>query len=228
MIGRFNIDPPDIDDLLSEMVESHRAKTGQDYGAILLFGLWGTVDCSPEVRLYAAYRHLGENPEDGPAWLETARVHLEAGEPNKGLAILDEIERLDNPGLYPNLFSEDPQAHRALLLADSGQLDASLEILDSLRGRHGDSPVYHYATGSVLHERGDFLGAGASYEEALETLDEFRLEVQEEEMLEDLNVDFPETERFVQAALDRVRQSLPFTGERPLDLSGFRTEDAWV
>lgn len=228
MIGRFNIDPPAIDDALSEMVESHRATTGQDYGAILLFGLWGTVDCSPEVRLYAAYRHFEENPEDGPAWLETVRVHLEAGEPERGLAILDELERLDCPGLYPNLLSEDPEVHRALVMADSKQLEAALEILDSLRGRHGDSPVYHYAIGSVLHEQRDFLGAAASYEEALEMLDEFRLEVQEEEMLEELNVDFPAAERFIKVALDRAKEKAPFEGGRPLDLSGFRAEDEWA
>lgn len=228
MIGNFNIDPPKIDDALSQMVESHRANTGQDYGAILLFGLWGTIDCSTEVRLYAAYQHLAENPEDGPAWLETARVHLEANEPEQALAIVDELERLDCPGLYPSLFSEDPEVHRALIMADSGQLDAALEIFDSLRGRHGDSPVYHYAIGSVLHEKKDFPGAAASYEEALETLEDFKLEVQEEDLLEELSVDFPVADRFIKSVLDKAKAKQPFEGERPLDLSGFRTEDEWA
>jgi hypothetical protein len=51
MIGRFDLDAPAVDAGVSEMVESNRAKTGQDYNAILLFGLWGTADCSAEVRL---------------------------------------------------------------------------------------------------------------------------------------------------------------------------------
>lgn len=225
MIGRFEVDPPEIDDSLSQMVESHRMKTGQDYGAILLFGLWGTVDCSPEVRLYAAYRHLAENPEDGPAWLETARTHLEDGDAGRALAILDELERLDEPGLYPNLYSEDPEVHRALVLADTGQLDPALELLDSLRVRHGDSPVYHYTVGTVLHQKKDFHGATASYEEALETLEDFRREAEEEDMIEDLNVDFPMAKRFINATLELAKKEKPFRGERPLDLSGFSVED---
>lgn len=229
MIGRFAIDPPVIDDSLSQMVESHRMKTGQDYGAILLFGLWGTVDCSPEVRLYAAYRHLAENPEDGPAWLETSRTHLEAGESERALAILDELERLDEPGLYPNLFSEDPEVHRAFVWADTGRLDQALELLDTLRVRHGDSPVYHYTVGTVLHGKGDFHGAGASYEEAREALEAFRREAAEEDMLDELNVDFPAAERFIDAASERAKKELPFEGERPLDLSGFMVEeDEWA
>lgn len=221
MIGRFEIDTPAIDDSLSQMVESHRMKTGQDYAAILMFGLWGTVDCSSEVRLYAAYRHLSANPEDGPAWLETARVHLEAGEAERALDIIAELERLECPGLYPNLYSEDPQVHRALILADSGRLGAALEILDALRGRHHDSPVYHYTLGSVLHENGDFHGAVAAYGEALEVLEDFRREAEEEDMLDEMNVDFPAAAAFIAAAGNAAEKRRPFDGERPLDLSGF-------
>ncbi len=145
MIGDFDIDPPAIDDSLSQMVESHRAKTGQDYNAILLFGLWGTVDCSTEVRLYAAYQYLAGNPADGPAWLETARVHLEAGEAERSLAILDELGRLGAPGLYPNLYSEDPDAHRVYVMAELGRLDAALEALDALSSSAPVSlPVLHF------------------------------------------------------------------------------------
>ena len=224
MIGRFEIDPPAIDDSLSQMVESHRAKTGQDYGAILFFGLWGTVDCSPEVRLYAAYRHLADNPEDGPAWLETARTHLEAGEAERALAIVDELQRLDCPNLYPRLYSEDPEVYRAHILADAGRLDQALEILDGLRVAHGDSPVYHHTLGSVLREKGDYAGADAAYGEALEMLDDFRREMLEEDMLEDLDVDFPAAAAFLEAARKAARAETPFAGERPLDLSGFREE----
>jgi tetratricopeptide (TPR) repeat protein len=225
MIGRFAIDPPAIDDSLSQMVESHRMTTRQEYAAILLFGLWGTVDCSAEVRLYAAYRHLAENPDDGPAWLETARVHLEAGEAEQAMAIIDELERLDCPGLYPNLFSEDPEAHRAFILADSGQPAAALELLDAMRAWHGDSPVYHYAAGSVLHERKDFPAAVAAYDEALEALEDFRREMEDED-LDDGMVDFPAARRFIEAMRDAAERELPFSGERPLDLSGFRDEPA--
>lgn len=224
MIGRFSIDPPAMDDALSQMVESHRMKTGQDYAAILFFGLWGTVDCSAEVRLYAAYRHLAEHPEDGPAWLETARVHLESGEGDTALSIIEELERLDCPNLYPGIFSEDPEVHRALILADSGGLEQALEILDALRGRHGDSPVYHYALASVLHERKDFPGATAAYAEAKEALDDFRREAEEEDMLEDLNVDFAAAGSFIETARKKAENGRPFDGDRPLDLSGFVEE----
>ncbi len=224
MIGRFEIDAPPIDDELSQMVESHRMKTGQDYGAILLFGLWGTVDCSPEVRLYAGYEHVKINPEDGPAWLELERVHLEAGEPDAGEAILDELERLGCPNIYPNLYSEDPEAHRAHLLADTGRPDRALEILDELRARHADSPVYHYTIGTILQEKGDFAGAGAAFAEALEMLDEFRREMEEEEYGDDVEVDFPAAAEFLKLAARRAEKEFPFEGERPLDLSGFQVE----
>ncbi len=224
MLGRFNITPPPIDDSLSRMVESHRMKTGQDYPAILMFGLWGTVDCSPEVRLYAGYRYLDGQPEDGPAWLEVARVHLEAGEADRARAIVDELERLDSPGLYPNLFSEDPEAERALIYAESGQLETALELFDAMRARYDDSPVFAYLLGTVLHEKGDFPAAAAAYEEALEKLADYRREAEEEELTEELNVDFPEAAGFIENALRAARSDAAFTGERPRDLSGFRAE----
>ncbi len=221
MTGRFAVDPPPVDDGLSRMVESHRARTGQEYHAILLFGLWGTADCSAEVRLYAAYRHLEANPEDGAAWLETARVHLENGEADRAMAIVDELDRLEAPGLFPNLYSEDPAAHRAHILADSGRPDAALEVFDSLRVKHGDSPVFQYAVGTVLQEKGDFPGAAAAYEEALEALEAFRREAAEEDMLEDLNVDFPAARAYIEAARAAAEREERFAGERPTDLSGF-------
>ena len=224
MIGRFEIDSPPIDGSLSQMVETHRSKTGQEYGAVLLFGLWGTVDCSPEVRLYAAYRHLESNPEDGPAWLETARVHLEIGEADKAEAIIDELLRLDCPGLYPRLYSEDPEVHRAHILADSGRLDAALDVLDRLRAAHADSPVYHHTLGSVLQEKGDYVGAEAAYDEALEMLEDFRLEMAEEDMEEELNVDFVAIAEFLKAARERARREQPSNGIRPMDFSGFQDE----
>ncbi|MCC8115604.1 MAG: hypothetical protein LIP18_00335 [Planctomycetes bacterium] len=224
MIGRFNIDSPPIDDSLSQMVESHRAKTGQDYGAILLFGLWGTVDCSAEVRLYAAYRHLESNPEDGPAWLETARVHQEQGETEQAFAILDELERLGTPGLYPNLFSEDPEAHRAAILADSGRLDAALEILDRLRAEHGETPAYHYLVGTILQVQENWTGAVAAYEAAAASLDAFRREAEEEDVIEEMSVDFPAAREFIDARIGEAKREVRFSGDRPMDLSGFRVE----
>ncbi len=225
MIGRFNIDTPPIDDSLSEMVESHRAKTGQDYGAILLFGLWGTVDCSAEVRLYAAYRHLESNPEDGPAWLETAQVHQEEGETEQAFAILDELERLGTPGLYPNLFSEDPEAHRAAILAGSGRLDAALEILDGLRAEHGETPAYHYLVGTILQEQENWTGAVAAYEEAATALDDFRREAEEEDVIEEMSVDFQAAREFIDARINEAKREIRFSGDRPMDLSGFRIEE---
>lgn len=224
MIGEFDLDAPAIDDDISQMVESHRAKTGQEYAAILFFGLWGTADCSADVRLYAAYRHLADHPEDGAAWLETARAHLEDGDAERALAIVDELARLGAPNLYPNLYSEDPEAHRAHIFADSGKLDAALEIFDALRVKHGDSPVFHYALGTVLHAKKEFAAAVGAYEDALEALEDFRLEAAEEDMLDELNVDFPAVRAFIEAERAGAEAERGFVGERPMDLSGFRGE----
>lgn len=218
MIGRFELDAPPMDDSLSQMVETHRSRTGQDYAAILFFGLWGTADCSPEVRLYAAYRHLSDNPEDGAAWLETAKAHQEAGDPARAEAILDELERLDTPNLFPNLYGEDPAVHRAYLAADTGQHDRAIDLLDALRVKHGDSPVYHHALGTVLHDKGDYAGAAGEYEQALEALEAFRAEVEAEDLLDETNVDFEAAEQCLRQAAADAAAGRPHAGRRVLDL----------
>ena len=224
MIGRFALEAPPIDDQLSQMVETHRSKTGQSYSAILFFGLWGTVDCSSEVRLYAGYRHLEADPEDGPAWLETSRAHLEAGEGEMALAIVDELVRLDCPGIRAELYSEDPEIHRAHILADSGRLDDALSALERLEGRHADSPMFHYTLGSVLHEKGGFAKAAAAYAKAGRALEEFRKEALEEGLEDEIGVDFPAAGAFLAAAERKAERRAAFAGSRPLDLSGLREE----
>lgn len=223
MIGDFAVAPPAIDDALSEMVESHRTQTGQDYAAILFFGLWGTVDCSPEVRLYAAYRHLADHPADGFAWLEASRAHLENGDAAAAEKILDELVRLGCPELYPELYSEDPEVHRAYLAAETGDTERALALLDRLRVKHDDSPVYRYFLASLLHESGDLPAAVVAYGEALEALETFRLEAEGDEggLGE---VDFAAAAAFIAGIRTAAERGHPFAGIRPLDISGFREE----
>lgn len=224
MIGDFEIDAPPIDDALSEMVESHRMKTGQEYAAILFFGLWGTVDCSPEVRLYAGYRHLADNPGDGPSWLEVSRVHVEAGETDIARRILDELLRLDSPGLYPQLYGEDPDVHRAYLAAETGEARRALNILDDLSERHGDSPVYHYFIATLLQELGENEEALSAFDAASSALVAFRDEAQADPEYEDGELDFPAALEFIRRARTAAERGGGFDGTRPLDLSGFREE----
>ena len=222
MIGEFDIDAPPIDDGLSRMAESHRAKTGQDYAAILFFGLWGTTDCSAEVRLYAGYRHLTENPGDGPAWLEVARIHTDEGETRTAERILDELQRLDCPGLYPQLYGEDPEVHRAYILDRAGQPLKALEALDMLRNRHEESPVYHFFVGNLLHEKGDLEAAAAAYRQALAALEDFRQATEGE----DTEIDFTEAKAFVERFLTAAGNGeIRILGSRPLDIAGFREEE---
>lgn len=226
MLGDFDLEAPPIDDDLSQMVESHRQKTGQDYAAILFFGLWGTADCSPEVRLYAGYRHLADNPGDGPAWLEAARVHLELEEAEKAERIIDELIRHGNPGLYPQLYNEDPEIERAYIAAGAGQTGRAAEILDGLKVKHDDSPVYHFFLGSLLHEGGDAVGAAAEYRLAAAALKEFEEELEREGGDLDPDVDFRSAERFLAAFLDAADRGRPLPSfARPLDLSDFRGEE---
>jgi tetratricopeptide (TPR) repeat protein len=222
MIGNFEIDAPPVDGALSEMVESQRWKTGQEYAAILFFGLWGTLDCSPEVRLYAGYRHLADNPEDGPAWLEVSRVHVEADQPEAAGRILDELLRLESPGLYPQLYSEDPDVHRAYLAAETGDPRRALEIFGALEMRHGDSPVYHYLVATLLQELGEYAGAVAAYDQASSALDAFRKEAEAD--CEAGELDFPAATEFIRRARAEAARGGEFFGGRPLDLSGFRED----
>jgi len=103
-------------------------------------------------------------------------------------------------------------------------LDEALALLDDMRVRHGDSPVYHYAIGSILQEKSDFPAAVAAYEEALEMLEDFRREAEEEDWDEELSVDFPAAGEFISRALESAKRERPFEGDRPLDLSGFQVE----
>ncbi len=225
MIGNFNIDAPPIDDDLLQMVESHRAKTGQDYAAILYFGLWGTVDCSAEVRLYAGYRHLAESPNDSAAWLEVSRAHLEEKEFDKAEFILDELIRLDCPGLYTQIYSEDPEIHRAYIRAEEGRLDDALALMDSLKAKHDESPVYHFFIGGILHETGDLLGATAEYRMALNALESFRQEVEEEELDLEEEIDFEAAESYIEEFLRSAENGeIMIADNRPFDLAGMREE----
>lgn len=225
MIGNFNIDEPKIDDDLSQMVETHRAKTGQDYGAILYFGLWGTADCSAAVRLYAGYRHLAESPEDGAAWLEVSRAHLEEGEFYKAELILDELIRLGCPGIYTQIYSEDPEIHRAYIRAEEGRLDAALELMDNLKAKHDESPVYHFFIGGILHESGDLLGATAEYRMALNALETFRQEMEEEELDLEEGIDFDAANRYIEEFLRSAENGeIMIADSRPFDLADLREE----
>lgn len=225
MIGDFDILPPVIDDELSQMVESHRMKTGQEYAAILYFGLWGTVDCSAEVRLYAGYRHLAHAPADGPAWLEVSRAHLEEGQPEAAEKILDELERLDNPGLYAQIYSEDPEVHRAYIRAAQGRADEALELMDNLKAKHDDSPVYHFFIGGLLHEQGDLVGAQAEYGMALTALENFRQEMEEEDLDLDAGIDFDAIKLYIQEFLRAAENGEIMVADNlPMELSGLREE----
>ncbi|MDR3210429.1 MAG: hypothetical protein LBU79_00745 [Planctomycetota bacterium] len=222
MIGEFNLEPPPLDDNLLQMVESHRAKTGQDYAAILFFGLWGTVDCSPEVRLYAGYRHLADHASDGPAWLEVSRTQLEAGKGEEAERILDELLRLDCPGLYPNLYSEDPEVHRAYIRAEGGEREEALELLANLAAKHGDSPVYQFFVASLLHQAGDFAGAVERYRNALSALEEFQREAENEDF--DSGIDFAMARQYIDQYLQAAEAGQILDSDAPpLDLFGFIT-----
>lgn len=207
------------------MVETHRAKTGQDYGAILYFGLWGTADCSAEVRLYAGYRHLVEAPEDGPAWLEVSRAHLEEGEFYKAELILDELIRLGCPGIYAQIYSEDPEVHRAYIRAEEGRLEAALELMDNLKAKHDESPVYHFFIGSILHESGDLLGATAEYRMAANALETFKQEMEEEELDLEEGIDFDAANRYIEEFLRSAENGeIMIADSRPFDLADLREE----
>jgi len=212
MIGRFNVAPPAFPDSLSEMVESHRAKTGQDYAAIALFGLWGTADCSPEVRLYASYQHLRASPEDGPAWLETARIHAEADDVPRALHILDELERLNRPGLYGGVYLEDTGIHRAHFLAGGGRIAEALPLYDELGAEHGETALYRYVRATLLHELERYAEAEEGYCEALAALDG----LDEGDLDEEIDLDA------VREAVERCRRAAgdgaAFSGERPFSL----------
>lgn len=220
MIGVFNIDEPAADGELIQMVESHRGQTRQPYAAILMFGLAGTVDCSEEVRRYAGYRHLREDPGDGPAWLELARLHAAAGEFDRAHAILDELDRHGAPGLYPEIYGEDIDVHRAHFLADAGRPAEALSLFDELARRHGESAVHRHSRASALHEMERHEDAADGYAEALAALDE--IEAADDD---DGETDFAAVRAYLRARRDDALAGRPFAGVRPLILSELRDEE---
>ena len=217
MIGEFDIVPPPFDEGVAELVESCRDLTGQDYAAVLVFGLWGGAEDSPALRLYAGYRHLAESPGDGPAWLETARVHAESGDATAAQRILDELLRLGSPGLFPQLFAEDPEAEKARILAEANEPDRALELLEGMRDRHGDTPAYQYLMASLLHETGDFPSAVAAYETTLALLEAAVADSDPD----DEALDYAAALRLVAAMREAAGAGAPFAGPRPFDLADF-------
>lgn len=217
MIGKFDVVPPPFDEGVAELVESCRELTGQDYAAVLVFGLWGGAEDSPALRLYAGYRHLEKSPGDGPAWLETARVHAEMGDAAAARHILDELLRLGSPGLFPQLFAEDPEAEKAKILADANEPDKALELLEGMRDRHGDTPAYQYLRASLLHETGDFPAAVAAYETTRALLEAASAEGDPDGE----TPDYAAALRLVAAVRDAAAAGAPFAGPRPFDPAEF-------
>jgi tetratricopeptide (TPR) repeat protein len=221
MIGRLRIDEPDWPDFVPAAVEEHRERTGQDCLAILHFGLWGLPRDVPQMRLYAGYRYVREHPEEGPAWLELARVHREAGEGEVALAILDELARLGSPGLYPGVYREDVRAHAAHVWAEAGLPARALETLEALEPEHAGLPIYHYVRGAILHALLRFDEARTQYGLALVGLETMAADPDAFE-----EVDLPEAAAAVRRQERRARERLPFDGVLPMGLGTLAAEGA--
>lgn len=216
----MNIPEPTHDDAVVRMVESHRQHSGQPYPAILMFGLAGSADCSPEIRRYAGYRHTADHPHDGPVWLELARLHAEDGEFDAAHAILDALDHHGAPGLYPEIYSEDTTVHRAHFWADAGRWSEALALLDDLDGRHADGVVYRYVRASVLHAMERFDAAVEGYDEALAALTEYA-----EEDEDDGETELAAVASFLQTVRDDAEAERPFDAPRPFMLSALRDDD---
>lgn len=172
MPGRMNVPPPTFPDQLSQMVESNRANTGQEYQAVLLFGLWGTSDCSPEVRIYAGYQHLRSYPEDSPSWIHLALVLVEDEQYEQAEYIIRELLRTDAEGLFPQVYSESPEALLAYIHAEAGSYEEALRDLEALEKLHGLHPLFLYTRATIHHQRGNHEQAVTDYDAALVELAE--------------------------------------------------------
>jgi len=214
MIGDFRIDPPPA--LASGF--GHRLDELADEGwlpkAILYMGDLSADD--PGLRLAAGYRHLGLTPDDGPAWLEVARLHAARGEMDAANAILDELDRLDAPGLYPGVYHESAAVHRLHFLADAGRADEALALSRTLADAHGDATVFQYILASVLHAAERFEAAADVYETALARLaDQERAAAGDD----DDGVDFDSVRRHLIRLRGEALEGTPFTGNRPFTLA---------
>ncbi len=212
MIGRFEVDEPDWPQDVVRMVESHRANVGQPYLAILMFGLWGTPHYSPVLRLYAGYRHLAEQPEDGTAWLELAATHREAAEYAAAERILRELTRLGGFELIEAVYGENLRAHLANLWADAGRPAEALAEFDALREDFGELPIFRHARASVLHDLERYAEAEAEYVSAATALAE------EERVASDETTDYPAVSAYLEARRVEARNRRPFGGFRPMHL----------
>lgn len=110
---------------------------------------------------YAAFERAAElAPDEQTYSINKARAEMALGD----AATAEETLRAaggDNPA---NLRTASMVA---IARARQGDIDAALEIADSLQARHPEDPVSFALEGELLASREDYLGAAAAYEQAL-------------------------------------------------------------
>lgn len=211
MIGRLQIDEPEWDPRIVELVDQQRDASGQGYASIQALGLAGAGTGAPQLRLYAGYQHIRHNPDDGPAWLELATLHSLLNELDAAEAILREVIRIGDLGLFSQVYQEDPEARLAHAFAASERFQEALDLLNTMEDRHSGLPIYHYVRGSIHHNCEDFESAMAEYREGIDCLLEARDQVDDE-------VDVDAIVNVMIAQRVRAETGEPFDGTRPFDM----------
>ena len=219
MIGKLNVSEPTWDEKVVVAVEEIREEFGQDYRAILEFGLYGATQDWPEAQLVAGYKCLQERPDEGAVWLSVARLHGELREFEQAEAILREIKKHGGLGLFAEVFCEDVDVHYAYLLAAKGRIDEAHGALLTLEARHGEHPLYRYLLASLLHDLSFFEEAVGQYDRALALVQAI-----EPDMFDAIEVEAARD--YIAGRKAEAAAGKEFTGVRPMNLEELAGADS--
>ncbi|MEO6187001.1 MAG: tetratricopeptide repeat protein, partial [Steroidobacteraceae bacterium] len=148
-------------------------------------------------RAIQSYRLLADSSLALAARSAAARIMLKRGDQQSAMALLDDFAARNPDSTI------EVGAARAQLLAQSGDVDAALKGLDSLRDQYPEFPDLEYQRATVLETGGRTAAAVAQFERALKLRpDDPQLQNALGFTLADHKQRLPRAEQLVRAALD--------------------------
>ncbi len=173
-IGRLKLPEVVFPDGIADRLRAYRDATGDSVSYIAQEGidspeLAGSTDRERSLlRLYAAFEHVREDPENGLAAHNVAPAFGELEQVDDAISVLTALHELGAPGCYP--FShEDPAFRAGLILVDENRHREAIEFYRRALQRVDvrEKGPYWAHLGAAHHEISEFGSAIECYEKAM-------------------------------------------------------------